>query len=59
MNKEMEITKEKRALINRGNKLLKQIKDIECKEHISSEDDRQLKHLYLEFNAIFDSVFEK
>lgn len=55
----MEITKEKRALINRGNKLLKQIKDIECKEHISSEDDRQLKHLYLEFNAIFDSVFEK
>ncbi len=59
MNKEMEITKEKRALISRGNKLLKQIKDIECKENISSEDDRQLKHLYSEFNAIFDSVFEK
>lgn len=59
MNKSMEITKEKRALINRGNKLLKQIRDIECKEKISSEDDRQLKHLYSEFNAIFDSVFEK
>lgn len=55
----MEITKEKRALINRGNKLLKQIKGIECKEKLSSEDDRQLKHLYSEFNAIFDSVFEK
>ena len=55
----MEITKEKRMLINRGNKLLKQIQDLEGKEKLSPEDSRQLKHLYSEFNAIFDSVFEK
>ena len=55
----MAIPKEKRPYVQRGNKLLKEIKALENKDKLTNEDQRQLKHLYNEFNVIFDYVFDK
>lgn len=54
----MAIPKEKRPYIQRGNKLLKQIRELESKESLTNEDNRILKHLYHEFNVVFDYVFK-
>lgn len=55
----MAIPKEKRPAIIKGNSILKQIKEIESKAHVTNEDNRILKHLYKQFNEVFDFVFSK
>lgn len=55
----MAIPKEKRPYIQRGNKILKQIRELENKESLTNEDNRILKHLYKQFNEVFDFVFNK
>jgi hypothetical protein len=55
----MAIPKDKRPYIQRGNKLLKQIQEFEAKKTLTNDDQRQLKHLYKQFNEVFDFVFNK
>lgn len=55
----MAIPREKRPYIQRGNMLLKKIKEIEAKKTTTTEEKRELKHLYKQFNEVFDFVFNK
>lgn len=55
----MAIPKEKRPYIQRGNQLLREIKTLESKKSLTNEDNRILKHLYKQFNEVFDFVFDK
>ena len=55
----MAIPKEKRPYIQRGNQLLREIKSLESKKSLTNDDNRILKHLYKQFNEVFDFVFDK
>lgn len=55
----MAIPKEKRPYIKRGTKILKEIREIEAKPMLTNDDKRLLKHLYEQFNIVFDYVFTR
>lgn len=55
----MSIPKEKRPYIHKGNQLLREIKEFEKKKSLTNEDNRILKHLWKQFNEVFDFVFNK
>lgn len=53
------VPKEKRPYVERGNKLIKRIRELEAEEPQNALNKQKLKNLYDQFNVIFDYVFEK
>lgn len=52
------IPPEKRNSVMRGNKILREISELEDKPQ-TGDVRRKLKHLWKQFNEVFDFVFEK
>lgn len=48
---------EKRPYAQRGTKLLKEIRELEAQPQ-NGETKRKLKHLWKQFNEVFDFVFD-
>lgn len=58
MNKKY-VPKEKRPYVERGNNLIKRIRELEAEEPQNALTKQKIKNLYDQFNVVFDYVFEK